>query len=116
MHYPFTVSLVLWSLWWSYPVCANGDMSVQQLLLDRKEEVEVYAGSSFTMTHMIPFVVFNATAIQWWLDNKADTNRKCWFTGTFYDTAVMFKNQVCIDTYNDWLLMRGAEAPEKLEK
>jgi len=113
MHYPFTVSLVLWSLWWSYPVCANNDMSVQQLLLDRKAEVEVYAGSSFTMTHMIPFVVFNPTAVQWWLDNKADVNRKCWFTGNFYDTAVMFKNRVCIDTYNDWLLMQSVDDEEK---
>jgi len=116
MHYPFTVSLVLWSLWWSYPVSANDDLSVQQLLLDRKAEVEVYAGTSFTMSHLLPFMCFNATAVQWWLDNKADINKKCWFTGNFYDTAVMFKNRVCIDTYNDWLLMQSVEVEENLEK
>ena len=68
-----------------------------------------YGGSSFYQSHLIPFMCFNETAVKWWLDNKADINKKCWFTGTFYDTAVMFNNKVCIDTYNDWLLMQGAE-------
>jgi len=115
-HYPFTVSLLLWSLWWSYPVYANDDMSVQQTLLDRKAQVETYAGCSYHHTHMIPFLVFSPTAIQWWLDNKADVNKKNWFTGTFFDTAKMFKNQVCIDTYNDWLLMQNAESGEKSQE
>ena len=58
-------------------------------------------------------MVFNATAFTWMLDNKADINKKTWFTGTFYDTAVMFGNQVAIDTYNDWLLMQSTDDCKK---
>jgi len=111
--FPFTLSLHMWSLWFSYNVYANEDMSVQQLLLDRKVPVESYSGSSFYMSHLVPFMVFNATAVKWWLDNKADINKKSWFTGTFYDTSVMFNNKVCIDTYNDWILMKSIEEPKK---
>jgi len=107
--FPFDLSLIVWALWNSYPVYKHDDMSVQQLLLDRKVPIDPYSGASFNMLHITAMMVFNATALTWMLDNKADINKKTWFTGTFYETAVMFGNQVAIDTYNDWILMQGAE-------
>ena len=83
-------------------------MSVQQCLLDRKVQVEQYAGSSLTTPHLVSLQVFNSTAVKWWLDNGADTKKKNWSSGTFYDTAVMFKNKVC--TADDKAIESEAEA------